>query len=449
MTLGPALRAAILAIGGALVVALGYSACGGQSTGPPPSDASGGAAGSAGDAGAEAPVPSDAGSDADAAPPPWGTLPAWDPVWHQTALHQWKEVPHDNMPDCGKGCTPLTAFEPHPFIPFSIDGDRVAYNTDVMKGTNAYVLLVQLDTLREYLIDDGKKEPHLANEDCQAGEPSLSGDYLLYAIICKSHSRLVLRSLKTGESKTVMLFGPMADGSPGRTGLTPTHAYWYYGNVKGPNSVSSFDLQTGEVKTTTNGVSICRTIWFRPGPKGDEVLCTNEDLERILMIDIAHQTATPLSPSSYSENYGYLSPDGTQAVWYDYRDPGPQGQHGSYAYNYAGEVYWKNLVTGEQKRVTFDNPTDPVKKQLPSIMNGVIAWQDWRTEANKNPQGGSGFALTAAPIRYQKGPGGTATNCPIWDGLYPQMTDKGIVELSGGTLPDGGTREALVLLACQ
>ena len=168
------------------------------------------------------------------------------------------------------------------------------------------------------------------------------------------------------------------------------------------------------------------------------------------MIDIANQKATPLSPSAYSQNYGYLSPDGTQAVWYDYRDPGPQGQHGSYNSEYAGEIYWKNLVTGEQKRITFDNPTDPVKKQFPSIRNGVIVWQDWRTESNKNPQGGSGFAIQADPVRYQTGTSGTAANCAATANvLYPEMTDKGIVAHSGGTLPDGGTREALVLLACQ
>ncbi len=388
----------------------------------------------------------DAGSDADAAPPPWGTLPPWDPTWHETTPHQWKEVPHDNMPDCGKGCTPISAYPPFDFIPFSIDGNRVAYTTTATSG--GYAMLIDLDTLKEYLIDDGRSEPHLASGDtCQAGEPSLSGDYVLYLVFCQSHSRLVLRSLKTGESKTVMLFGPMADGSPGWTGLTPTHAYWYYGNAKGPNSVSSFDLATGEVKTTTNGVSICRTIWFRPGPKGDEVLCTNEDIERVLMIDIAHQTTTPLSPSAYAQNYGYLSPDGTQAVWYDYRDPGPQGQHGSYEHNYAGEVYWKNLVTGEQKRITFDNPTDPVKKQFPSIMNGVIAWQDWRTESIKNPEGGSGFAIQDAPVRYQTGPGGTAMNWGAEQVLYPQVTAKGVIAETGVPLPDGGRRAVLVRLA--
>lgn len=443
MTIASVVRAAVIALGGALAVALGYSACGGQSSSAP-ADASGGTAGNAGDAKADAPLPADAGSDADAAPPPWGTLPPWDPVWHETAPHQWPEVPHDKMPDCGAGCTPLTAYWPHSFIPFSIDGDRVAYNT---VQPDVYTLMVDLDTLTEYLIDDGKKEPHLANDDCEAGIPALSGDYILYAITCKSHSRIVLRSLKTGESKTVMLFGPMLDGSPGNTGLTPTHAYWYYGNTKGPNSISSFDLTTGEVKTTNIG--ICRTIWFRPGPKGDEVLCTDEDIERILMIDIAHHKYTPLSPSSYAQNYGYLSPDGTQAVWYDYRDPGPNGQHGSYEFEYAGEIYWKNLVTGEQKRITFDNPSDPVKKQFPSIRNGVIAWQDWRTEAIKNPQGGTGFATQAAPIRYQTGPTGTASNCPILGGLNPEMTSKGILVNGGGTMPDGSPREALVLLACQ
>ncbi len=274
----------------ALAVGVGYSACGGRSSGALP-DASAGAGGS--DARSDAPSLPDAGSDADAAPPPWGTLPPWDPTWHETAPHQWKEVPHDNMPDCGKGCTPISAYPPFDFMPFSIDGDRVAYQTPILNGTDVYTLLVDLDTLKEYMIDDGKSEPHLPNEFCHAEEPALSGNYVLYDITCKSHSRLVLRSLKTGESKTLMLFGSIDAGTPARTGLTPTHAYWYYGNAQGPNSVSSFDLETGEVKTTTNGVSICRTIWFRPGPKGDEVLCTNEDIERVLMIDIAHQTTTP------------------------------------------------------------------------------------------------------------------------------------------------------------
>ena len=112
MTIAAVVRAALLALGGALAVALGYSACGGQSSNAPGPDASGGGGGSAGDARSDAPPPVDAGSDAGAAPPPWGTLPPWDPVWHQTAPHPWKEVPHNNMPDCGKGCTPLPADEP-------------------------------------------------------------------------------------------------------------------------------------------------------------------------------------------------------------------------------------------------------------------------------------------------------------------------------------------------
>jgi hypothetical protein len=447
VTVGVVIRALLLALGSAGMLLAGYGACGGSTQGGA-GGVAGGGGGATGDAGAPPDAhPPDGGTDADAAPP-WGTLPPWDPVWHETKPYTWPEVPHDNMPDCGAGCTAISAYPPFSFNAYSLDGKQVAYST-IVDGPAAYVLLVNVDTMKEYLIDDGKGEPHLENEgDCRAEIPALDGDRVVYALVCDSHTRLVLRSLITGETKTLALFGALSAGAPGRTGLTKTDAYWSYGNNAGPNSISSLDLQTGEVKTTENSVDICRTLWFRAGPKGDEVLCTNEDAQQILMIDIAGQTTTALSPSPYAENYGYLSPDGTEAVWLDYRDPGPNGEHGSYDFEFAGEIYYKNLVTGVEKRITFDNPTDPVKKQFPSIRNGIIAWQDWRTLPNKNPQGGTGFAIQAAPIRYQTGLDGGPVDCPFAGGLNPEATDKGIIVHGGGVLPDGSTREALVLLAC-
>jgi hypothetical protein len=446
VTVGVVARALLVALSSATLLLAGYGACGGSTQGGA-GGVAGGGGGATGDAGAPPDAhPNDGGSEADAAPP-WGTLPPWDPVWHDTKPYTWPEVPHDNMPDCGTGCTALSAYPP--FYAYSLDGKQVVYSTQVMEGPDAYVLLVDLDTAKEYLIDDGKGEPHLDNEHCQAEIPARDGDRVVYALVCSSHTRLVVRSLVTGETKTLALFGPIAQGAPGRTGLTKTHAYWHYGNNAGPNSISSLDLQTGEVKTTSNGVEICRTLWFRTGPKGDEVLCTNEDVQQIQMIDIAGQTATAVSPSPYAENYGYLSPDGTEAVWLDYRDPGPNGEHGSYDFEFAGEIYYKNLVTGVEKRITFDNPADPVKKQFPSIRNGIIAWQDWRNMPKKNPQGGTGFATTAAPVRYQIGPDGTPSDCVVSRHvLRPEATDKGMLAFGGGTLPDGSIREALVRLAC-
>lgn len=418
-----------------------YAGCSGKSDG----DADGSLDAAVEDApDAEPEAAGDAGGESDAEPP-WGTLGPWDPIWHETAPFAWPEVSHDGLPSCGSGCTMLTAYKPHPFIPFSVDGSRVAYNTVHMNGTDTFALFVDLKTLKEYLIDDGKSEPRLPTEsECEAAAPALAGDYVEYIVTCPSHSRLVLRSLVTGEKKTVAIFGPISEGTPCKTGLTPSHAYWAYCPQAGWNSVSSFDLKTGETKTTTAGVSTCRTFWVRPGPKGDVVLCTNEDVERIVLVDIANDQASLLSPSDYSQNHGYLSPDGAEVVWLDYRDPGPNGEHGSYDYQFAGEIYWKSLVTGEQKRLTFDNPSDPVKKQWPSIRDGIIAWEDWRTLPNKNPgPSGQGYYLLAAPVRYQKGLDGGAQDLGTPQVYWPQATSDGVVVKGGIVLPDGGNREAL------
>lgn len=103
----------------------------------------------------------------------------------------------------------------------------------------------------------------------------------------------------------------------------------------------------------------------------------------------------------------------------------------------------------QERRITADNPAAPIKKEFPSIRDGVIAWQDWRTEANKNPQGEPGFTVQAAPVRYQTGANSPAANCGATATvLNPEATDKGFLAHSGGTMPDGSLREALVLLAC-
>ncbi len=218
------------------------------------------------------------------------------------------------------------------------------------------------------------------------------------------------------------------------------------------NAATGFDLATGTSVTTTEATGICRTLWARAAAGADRVLCTNEDAQAILLLGFgAHPTR--ISPSAYAQNHGYLAPDGHEAVWLDYRDPGPNGEHGSYDYQFAGEIYEKDLDSGDERRLTFDNPGHPVKKGWPSLRDGIVAWNDWHGEPNENPDYYSGFELVTAPVRWMKLSDGQIHELGPWVMTYPQATPYGMIGIVGKTTTEGDghvwTRAWLASVAMQ
>ncbi|MBK7583694.1 MAG: PD40 domain-containing protein [Myxococcales bacterium] len=68
------------------------------------------------------------------------------------------------------------------------------------------------------------------------------------------------------------------------------------------------------------------------------------------LIDFDKGTTIKLGSSKFEDIAGSISPDGKTAAWIDTRDPGQNGAVTTYLDPSGGEVYIRDLVSGNDTR---------------------------------------------------------------------------------------------------
>jgi len=336
---GARVAAVLVAIGGMIAPC----ACGDRGNAVAPNDAA------TIDAGAEPDVVSHEAAG-DAAPEPF---PAWDPVWHTSAPKAWPTTPNAG-PNCGPGCRIALAF---PYVqrrflrPASTDSVIGATGPDGLFfagiGATSTQLLAATD------------ETHLFYA------PSAHGDLVAYATGRYPKGQVEVMNRITGERKVAVRHEQGREGDTGfhSTAINEGGVFWLLNGI-----LFRRDLRSGEVKRLNSEPLLCESMCATP----TGVVCSDYDVGKLLFVSESGGPVRMLDDGGALQLTGSCSPDRKFVSWIDYRDP-PGNKSGFYSLN-GGEVYIRDLVKGETRRVTFDSETSPRGKLDPTTDGRLVVW---------------------------------------------------------------------------
>ncbi len=347
-----------------------------------------------------------------------GSVGPWDPVWHKTTPTQWPEVPRGQRPECGAHCRVIASSW--------ADGtpDRAPKANDrwvVVQGfpNGSYYSTppraVAVDLLvsgepKEYLIDDASWVPG----GIGVGGVFVDADLLLSITVGTDIHLATLTSLVTGERKVI---ANVLGGTVG-TALALPYAYWMTADH---DEFVRFDTRDGTFKSSLQ-TGACEIV---TGTSTGLGACASAG-SGLTVIDFDKGTASHIADTGYQQTNGMLSQDGNDAIWIDFRDPGSNGEHGTYDQPWGGEVYHKTIGASGDERLTFDTPSSPAMKTSPWAQNGNLAWVTKAGTAMPNPTGSSVYWYGAGKI-VVKPNGGPITVLPYDNMGEPRPISLGIV----------------------
>jgi hypothetical protein len=308
----------------------------------------------------------------------------WDPVWHDTTPKQWPTIGPAGQPDCGVGCRMLLngpVPDPVSYFSFSYDAKRV-----VSEGYRIGTMMETLDSTQTTVLEQPPYEWAV---------PYVAGRRIIFlGNLGPGDGEVEVMDLITGETKTVYSYTPADAGvnNVTRTALNTHYAFW----TMDGKGLMSRDLQTGEVKLRMPGSFVCHDICATE----HEVICADADSDAIYDYDLDTGKAAYLDYGGALQLEGFCSPDRTQFVWIDYRDP--PGRNSDYDFQRSGgEVYLRDLVAKKTRRITYDSPNSPHGKNWPAVDGNFVYWNQTPDGANQNPnQAQNLYALSTTLVRF-------------------------------------------------
>jgi len=316
--------------------------------------ATGGSTSSDGGVDAPADVPADVPADTE----------VWDPVWQETEPADWPAVGPEGQPDCGPGCRmALNVPVSHPgYFAYGYDPHTLGDTTD------GEILYTSVGSSTSYIIS--------RYSDGRTGlvQPYVNRGFIIYLASDYPKGVVELMRLSTGEVKRIFSY----DNKDATlfTALNSKYAFWYQDG----NRLMSRNLVTGEVRQLSSAVFSCKGICAT-----ESALICGQVADRVLRIDQETGDAVPLDDGGALQVNSNCSPDRRRVVWVDYRDPPGPGSMYDFHRN-GGEIYMRDLDTGNTTRLTFDSPDSPVGKYGPAIDGDTVVWMEPCPTCDPNPE---------------------------------------------------------------
>lgn len=244
----------------------------------------------------------------------------WDPVWHDTTPKNWPTIGPAGQPDCGVGCRILIN-GPIPDVhinPFSYDTQRI-----VSEGYQVGPMVTTLGSTETTVFG-----PDPTSKDEQGGLYVLGRRVAYVRSFGVGDGQVEVMDLITGEAKIVYKYTPAEAGTNNatRTALDSRYVFW---EMDGKGLMSR-DLQTGEIKLLMPGSFVCHDICATE----HELICADADSGAIYDVDLDTGKAGYLDYGGALQLEGFCSPDRTEFVWIDYRDP--PGRNSTYEFSRSG-----------------------------------------------------------------------------------------------------------------
>jgi hypothetical protein len=346
----------------------------------------GGAAGLAGSAGAGGTAGS---AGAASAEPGWRELP-----------RPMGELPVADLPSCGPGCRIVlgdVVVHPAQFWP--------AVGSSLVADANYHHVMVFDST------SPTTSWAAMANKEDKPPVLPAAGDLEIFLGPYVSGRRLAFEHLMDDvhgqvdvvdfDSKQVRSFGAftrvssITDQGVPSIAMDDAALFWMREGLEG--GLFRADLVTGETRRLTKRVDECDRFYAT----ASGVVCGSVYTRRILRVDTDSGLETPLDDGGALQVDLAASPDRTQVVWVDYRDP--PGASSSYdGQRSAGEIYLHDIPAGSTERVTLDSSSIPRGKVRPSVDGDLVIWLEPCSSCDPNPKSTQELYASEVLVRFDR-----------------------------------------------
>lgn len=311
----------------------------------------------------------------------------WDPVWHDTTPKDWPTIGPEGQPDCGVGCRMLLNHA----VPDGTGAYAFSYDTRrvVSEGFQVGPMVATLDSMETTVFG-----PDPTSKQAQDA-PYVAGHRVAYIrTFGVGDGQVEIMDLITGEKKIVYKYAPAQAGTNNalRTALNSRYAFW----AMDGKGLMSRDLQTGEIKVLMPGSFVCHDICATE----HELVCADADSDAMYDVDLDAGKAGYLDYGGALQLEGFCSPDRTQFVWIDYRDPPGRSSTDMFERS-GGEVYLRDLAAHKTRRITYDSPDSPHGKIYPAVDGHFVYWNQTPDGPNQNPgQAPDLYYLATTLVRF-------------------------------------------------
>jgi hypothetical protein len=208
------------------------------------------------------------------------------------------------------------------------------------------------------------------------------------------NGQVEVMDLITGERKIAYKYTSADAGKNNvtRTALDSRYVFW----AMDGEGLMSRDLETGQIKLLMPGSFVCHDICATE----HELVCADADSGVIYDVDLDTGKAGYLDYGGALQLEGFCSPDRTQFVWIDYRDPPGQSSTDLFQRS-GGEVYLRDLAAHKTRRITYDSPATPHGKIYPAVDGQYVYWNQPPDGPNQNPsQAQDLYYLATTLVRF-------------------------------------------------
>jgi hypothetical protein len=292
---------------------------------------------------------------------------AWDPVWHETEAKDWPTAPQATEPSCGQGCR--VALDVAPYAPSYIHFQDSEFGLAAVNVSQRNVFYAPFGSDETFIVAQGD----LAEMSNGFSQPYLRGELLSVTYMRPGNPGGEVRviNLRTGETKIPYEY----TRSAGDLGITFTlindkYVFW----DRDGHGIMSLNLETGQVRTLVH--FLCLDLCAVP----TGLVCMNSPN---LFIDQETGEMTTIAPGAGLQVDATCSHERDEITWVDYRDP--PGTDPSEGGRNGGEVYMKDLVSGELTRLTHDSPDSPEAKAYPAVGKELAVWKAVAEGFERNP----------------------------------------------------------------
>lgn len=176
------------------------------------------------------------------------------------------------------------------------------------------------------------------------------------------------------------------DRATGTLEMVPTSAAWKKADWAGvallndgralmttSAGIWSLDLSTGDSTQLAAASSCAMATVF-----GSRYVCLDPGGGRMWGFDTDTSKLLELGPSPKQtlQAHGGCALDGSHCAWVDYRDPpGDLATQGSYI---GGDIYVRDMMSGQVERASFDAPTTSLTKVGATANQDLVVWMQYR-----------------------------------------------------------------------
>jgi hypothetical protein len=239
-----------------------------------------------------------------------------------------------------------------------------AYNAVGVADTNGLLFYSRVGATETELLRGGESSAF----------PHLEGSLMSYAFFTWPAGDIVVYDFGTRRHTPYFHFDDQVSYGLYQTIVSDKYVFWTHAGGTGRAT-----LATGEATPAFMSETPChRACIF-----GNSIVCGSDSTERMELIDQDTGMHALVDDGGAMQLQSGCSPDRQKVAWIDFRDP-PGRTSTYFGARVGGEVYMRELASGQTRRLTHDSPASPVTKGWAAVGDDLAFWIEPCETCEKN-----------------------------------------------------------------